>query len=128
VGDCCCYSSSCLFLLNNLPPFSPLSEIACGITELLFFRNFRSYIALAQSQRVERMAGDCLIKINNYYYNNNNLPRFSPLSEILPWLRLFLGTCTKSYRKEIWRANVLGDMSSLNVSSVSLFSSICLAS
>jgi hypothetical protein len=35
-----------------------------------------------KSQRMERMVGDYLIKINNYNYNNYNLPRFSPLSEI----------------------------------------------
>jgi hypothetical protein len=28
------------------------------------------------------MVGDYLNKTNNYYYNNYNLPRFSPLSEI----------------------------------------------
>jgi hypothetical protein len=37
---------------------------------------------LAQSQREERIVGDYLIKINNYYYNNYNLQPFSPFSEI----------------------------------------------
>jgi hypothetical protein len=36
---------------------------------------------LVQSQRMERMVGDYLNKINNYY-NNNNLPAFSPFSVI----------------------------------------------
>jgi hypothetical protein len=43
------------------------------------------------------MVGDCLIKINNYYYNNNNLPRFSPLSEIAWYFATHVfGMCEKA--------------------------------
>jgi hypothetical protein len=48
------------------------------------------------------MAGDYLNKTNNYYYNNYNLPRFSPLSEIECGIaRAFQGLVWQSKRE--WR-------------------------